>query len=260
MPINIIGPYLLNLQEKPTKKVIFLINLYDFLIILILLVKLKQKKFKEHGYQTDSKSDAILLLHRAGALRQTLTFEEHDMKTYSFKTLLASVTVLAVLAGCSTSPRHSAEATAAPVAPHPVAQAREAGPAPASEGAASMISPMMEKRETFTATGYAVISVQNHKNPAQQRLLAIRASKLDAYRSLTEQVYGQYLDATTTVAEMTVMNDSFRTRVEGVIYGAQLVSITPIGEDTYEATMSLDKNVVRDLRALYLSQIAQRAR
>ena len=55
------------------------------------------------------------------------------------------------------------------------------------------------------------------------------------------------------------MNDTFRTRVEGVIYGAQLVSITPIGEDTYEATMSLDKNVVRDLRTLYLSQIAQHA-
>jgi hypothetical protein len=181
------------------------------------------------------------------------------MKTYTFKTLIAGIAVLAVLAGCTSAPRRSAEATAAPVAPHPVAQAREAGPAPAPEAAASMISPMMEKRETFTATGYAVISVQNHKNPAQQRLLAIRASKLDAYRSLTEQVYGQYLDATTTVAEMTVMNDTFRTRVEGVIYGAQLVSITPIGEDTYEATMSLDKNVVRDLRTLYLSQIAQHA-
>lgn len=183
------------------------------------------------------------------------------MKTQSFKILTAMLFAAAALAGCST-PRHSAEATATPVTPRPVAQAHEsnAAPAPSAEGATSMINPMMEKRETFTATGYAVISIQNHKNPAQQRLLAIRASKLDAYRSLTEQVYGQYLDATTTVAEMTVMNDTFRTRVEGVIYGAQLVSITPVGEDTYEATLSLDKGVVRDLRALYLSQIAQRAR
>ena len=250
----------MNLKEKSTKKVIFLINLLKILNFFALLPKLKQKKFKEGTNQVDSKSDAILLLHRAGALRQTLTFEEHDMKTFSFKTLLVGVAFLAVLGGCSTTPRHSTEATAAPVAPRATAQAREPGAAPAPEGAASMISPMMEKRETFTATGYAVISVQNHKNPAQQRLLAIRASKLDAYRSLTEQVYGQYLDATTTVAEMTVMNDTFRTRVEGVIYGAQLVSITPIGEDTYEATLSLDKNVVRDLRALYLSQIAQHAR
>ena len=119
--------------------------------------------------------------------------------------------------------------------------------------------PLIEKRDTLTATGYAVISVQNHKNPAQQRLLAIRASKLDAYRALTEQVYGQQLDANTTVADMTVMNDTFRTRVEGVIYGAQLVSITPVGDDTYETTMSLDRNAVQDLRMLYLTQIATRA-
>jgi hypothetical protein len=123
-----------------------------------------------------------------------------------------------------------------------------------------MITPLVEKRETLVATGYAVISVQNHKNPAQQRLLAIRASKLDAYRSLTEQVYGQQLDASTTVADMTVMSDTFRAKVEGVIYGATMVSITPVGEDTYETTMSLDQYVVRDLRALYLGQMASRRR
>jgi hypothetical protein len=121
-----------------------------------------------------------------------------------------------------------------------------------------MITPMLERKETMVATGYAVISIQNHKNPAQQRLLAIRASKLDAYRALTEQVYGQQLDATTTVADMTVLNDTFRTRVEGVIYGATLVSITPVGDDTYETTLSLDRNAVQDLRMLYLTQVASR--
>ena len=122
----------------------------------------------------------------------------------------------------------------------------------------TMITPLVEKRETIMATGYAVISIQNHKNPSQQRLLAIRASKLDAYRALTEQVYGQHLDATTTVADMTIMSDTFRAKVEGVIYGAVLVSITPVGDDTYETTLSLDSGVVRDLRLLYLSQLAAR--
>ena len=131
---------------------------------------------------------------------------------------------------------------------------------PKSSSDASMIAPMVEKRETLVATGYAVVSVQNHKVPAQQRLLAIRASKLDAYRALTEQVYGQQLDASTTVADMTVMSDTFRAKVEGVIYGAVLVSITPVGEDTYETTLSLDQQVVRDLRGLYLSQLAARRR
>jgi hypothetical protein len=139
-------------------------------------------------------------------------------------------------------------------------QTLDAGEAGRANGPASLISPIVEKRETITATGYAVIAVQNHRNPAQQRLMAIRASKLDAYRSLTEQVYGQYLDATTTVADMTVLNDSFRARVEGVIHGATVVSITPVGEDTYETTLALDRAVVRDLRALYLTQVASRKR
>jgi hypothetical protein len=121
---------------------------------------------------------------------------------------------------------------------------------------ANMITPMTEKRETLVATGYAVISIQNHRNASQQRLLAIRASKLDAYRALTEQVYGQQLDANTTIADMTVMSDTFRARVEGVVYGAVLVSITPVGDDTYETTLSLDRRIVNDLRSLYIAQLS----
>ena len=121
------------------------------------------------------------------------------------------------------------------------------------ESCTTKTSPVTEKKDPLMAIGYAVISVQNSRNPAEQRLLAMRASKLDAYRALAEQVYGQQLDANTTVADMAVTNDTFRTRVEGVIYGAVLVSITPVGEDSYETTLSLDRQVVNDLRAQYLS-------
>ena len=155
--------------------------------------------------------------------------------------------VVSVLAACQTMEAPSATQSGGEMDAPVVRSART-----------SMIAPIVETRETITATGYAVISVQNHKTAAQKRLLAIRASKLDAYRSLTEQVYGQHLDATTTVADMTVMSDTFRSRVEGVIYGAVLVSITPAGEDTYETTLSLDSRVVDDLRALYLGQLASR--
>lgn len=120
--------------------------------------------------------------------------------------------------------------------------------------------PVVERRETITATGYAVISVQQHKNPAQQRLMAIRASKLDAYRNLAEQVYGQQLDSNATVADMMLTNDTFRAKVEGIIYGARLVSITPVGEDTYETTLSLDRDVVLELRRVFVGQVAVNAR
>lgn len=169
--------------------------------------------------------------------------------------LFAAALLGPFLAGCVTLGLAPVAEATPPAAPAPAAAA---APAPAPAPAASLIAPMVEKRETLVATGYAVISVQSHKLPAQQRLMAIRASKLDAYRALTEQVYGQHLDASTTVADMVVMNDTFRTRVEGVVYGAVLVSITPVGDDTYETTLSLDRQVVNDLRALYLGQLAAR--
>jgi len=123
-----------------------------------------------------------------------------------------------------------------------------------SEPDAPFVEPTVKRRDTLTATGYAVIDVQPHDIAAQRRLLAIRAAKLDAYRGLTEQVYGQYLDSTTTVADMAVRSDNFRARVEGVVYGANLVQIEPRGDDTYEAIMSLDKSIVDDLRVLYLER------
>lgn len=129
-----------------------------------------------------------------------------------------------------------------------------------AEADTGMITPLVERIENLTATGYAVVSVQNHRNPAQQRLMAIRASKLDAYRALTEQVYGQQLDANSTVADMVVTNDTFRAKVQGLIYGATLVSITPVSDETYETTLALDKSVVLELRRLYLNQIAMRNR
>ena len=115
------------------------------------------------------------------------------------------------------------------------------------------------KSPALVATGYAVITVQNHKVPAQQRLLAIRAAKIDAYRNLTEQVYGLRLDSSTSIAELAIANDRFRARVDGVIYGAILSSITPTNNETYEVTLTLDGAVVNDIRTLYLEQTLARA-
>ena len=49
-------------------------------------------------------------------------------------------------------------------------------------------------------------------------------------------------------------------KVEGLIYGARLVSITPVGDDTYETTLSLDRDVVHEMRALFLAQVASNTR
>ena len=117
---------------------------------------------------------------------------------------------------------------------------------------AGSVMAMIDQSDRITATGYSVIELQPSDLPGQRRLLAIRASKLDAYRALAEQVYGQYVDSSTSVGDLVLLNDSFRSRVQGVIYGAELESIKPLGDDTYEVTLSLRRSVVNDLRKLYL--------
>ena len=110
----------------------------------------------------------------------------------------------------------------------------------------------MYKKEVIISTGYANISTQKSKNPAQRRLMAIRASKLDAYRSLTEQVYGQQINASTTVEDMIIANDTMRAHVAGVVYGAKVVSINPIGDDSYETKLELEKDTMLELRRVFL--------
>ena len=177
--------------------------------------------------------------------------------------LILAASSMALLSGCSLTPLNSSSSVSlaevfSPSKTTPKDAASLSIPAAVEKPATTVT--LVERRESLTATGYAVISIQNHRLPAQQRLLAIRAAKLDAYRSLTEQVYGLKVDATATVADMVVQNDTFRSRVEGVIYGATLVSITPSGDDTYETTLSLDKDVVQELRQLYLGQLLAKSK
>ena len=105
------------------------------------------------------------------------------------------------------------------------------------------------------ATGYSVIQSHSGSEP-QQRLMAIKAARLDAFRQLAEVVYGAYIDSNTTVSDLTIQDDVFRARVEGVIYGAELIKIEPISNDTYAATLGLPRAVIDDLRLLYMRLVS----
>lgn len=115
----------------------------------------------------------------------------------------------------------------------------------------SVEQPLYEKR-VIISSGYANISAQLSDNPSQRRLMAIRASKIDAYRNLTEKVYGQNINATTTLEEMVTTHDAIRAQVDGVIFGARLVSITPVGSDSYETRLELDESDVEAIRQRFL--------
>jgi hypothetical protein len=104
------------------------------------------------------------------------------------------------------------------------------------------------------AVGYAPISAQPGDNQSQRSLMAIKASKLEAYRELAEQVYGQKITAGTTVRGSIAQNDQLQSQVQGIIKGAQVIKSYVVG-DTYATELQLDMKRVHDL---YIGEIKPR--
>ena len=107
-----------------------------------------------------------------------------------------------------------------------------------------------EQYPVLNAVGYAPISAQRGADDSARMLMALKASKLDAYRELTEQVYGQKVDGRQTLANLVLTNTQLESSVEGVIRGARVVKSYPVGEDTYATEVELDFKRVYDI---YLS-------
>lgn len=102
----------------------------------------------------------------------------------------------------------------------------------------------------LSATGYAPIMSQQGADKNSKILRAIKASKLDAYRELTQQVYGQKIDGNQALSDLVLTNDSLKASVAGVVRGAKVVKSYPVGEDTYVTELELDFQRVYDI---YLS-------
>lgn len=95
------------------------------------------------------------------------------------------------------------------------------------------------KEVKITAVGYGASSSYEGYTPGQKRLMAMRTSKLDAYRSLAEQVQGVRVNGNSTVSAMMTQVDSFRVLVDAYLRGAQVVSVIPMNDGNYETTMEL---------------------
>ncbi|MBL4629609.1 MAG: LPP20 family lipoprotein [Paraglaciecola sp.] len=107
-----------------------------------------------------------------------------------------------------------------------------------------------ETYPVISAVGYAPISVQRGASESSKMLMALKASKLDAYRELTEQVYGQKVNSGQSLASLVIENTYLDSSVQGVIRGARVVKSYPVGDDTYATELELDFKLVNDI---YLS-------
>ncbi|AWL11318.1 hypothetical protein HMF8227_00823 [Saliniradius amylolyticus] len=97
------------------------------------------------------------------------------------------------------------------------------------------------------AVGYAPVSVQKGQTSSVRRINAIKASKLDAYRELAEQVYGQRIRGSQTIQDLVLQDDQLQASVDAVIRGAEIIKSYPVGEDTYATEVKLDMKKVHDM-------------
>ncbi|MGM8062170.1 LPP20 family lipoprotein [Vogesella indigofera] len=93
---------------------------------------------------------------------------------------------------------------------------------PLSEPAAKEVEKYNALR--IRVVGYGAPPANRSLSPVQRRLLAMRASQLDAYRAMAEQVQGFKLSGNSTVGNMIAANDSYRVFVDAYLRGVRLLS------------------------------------
>lgn len=91
-----------------------------------------------------------------------------------------------------------------------------------------------------SATGHGSLGSYGQYNGGQQRLMAQRAAKVDAYRNLAEQIYGLQISGSTTINAFATQSDSVRAYVEAFVRGAKIINMQMLTDGTYEATAELD--------------------
>ncbi len=73
----------------------------------------------------------------------------------------------------------------------------------------------------------------------RKRLMARRASRMDAYRNLAERVYGTVIYGSSTVNDFVLRNDMFRAYVDSYIRGAKMVAVNEHSDGVIETVMEL---------------------
>ncbi len=93
---------------------------------------------------------------------------------------------------------------------------------------------------TVRVSGFGTYeNVARDRPDTRKRLLARRASQLDAYRNLAERVYGTVIYGSSTVNDFVLNNDMFRAYVDSYIRGAKLVAVNEHSDGVVESVMEL---------------------
>lgn len=110
----------------------------------------------------------------------------------------------------------------------------------ANLGGALPAAAMLAVPSKLSAVGYGSSASYAQYAPGQQRLMAMRAARLDAYRNLAELLYGVRISGNTSVAMFVTQSDSLRSYVDATIHGARMVSSNAMADGNYEVTVEID--------------------
>ena len=88
------------------------------------------------------------------------------------------------------------------------------------------------------ATGYGAPPPKYYPEN-QRRLMAMRASKIDAYRALAETINGLHIWGSTTIGDMVVQKDRYRVFMDAYVRGARILSVTAHDDGNYETVVEL---------------------
>lgn len=102
-------------------------------------------------------------------------------------------------------------------------------------------------QKTISATGYGTVEKSDRYSRSQIKLMAMRASKMDAYRSLAEQLTGIQLRGQTTLEDMEVTHDSYQVYLNAYLRGARVKRTSAIGSDIYAGDDTFETVVELDL-------------
>lgn len=111
--------------------------------------------------------------------------------------------------------------------------------------------------QVLEATGYAVVASQPGASYEDKLLLAMAASRQDAYRRLAEQLYGKKLSASSGADQAVLTGDKVQSQVQGVIKGAELVTEAVEG-NFYVTRLKLDTANLLTLPQAELTPVSSR--
>lgn len=112
------------------------------------------------------------------------------------------------------------------------------------QNASNVIGVIQREPIIVNATGYAAVTPSKRFSKSQARLMALRSSTLDAYRNLSERVYGLKIDGSSSLSNMVLQNDELRTYIDAYLVGAKVVSQREHEDGTFETVveMALQEN------------------